>query len=95
MKECRILRELDFFFLTLICDLGENGCYLSFGCCVMNIVKCCLIGENVLGKKNVNRISELCYVILCRFGLGALKKKTTVVFCPDLISLSFFLMENL
>jgi len=41
----------------------------------MNIVKCCLIGENVLRKKNVNRISELCYVILCGFGLGALKKK--------------------
>lgn len=30
----------------------------------MNIVKFCLIGENVLGKKNVNRISELCYVIV-------------------------------
>jgi hypothetical protein len=60
----------------------------------MNIVKCCLIGENVLGKKNVNRISELCFVILCGLGLGALKK-TTVVFCPDLISLYFFLMENL
>jgi hypothetical protein len=42
---------------------------------LMNIVKCCLIGENVLRKKNVNRISELCYVILCGFGLGALKKK--------------------
>jgi len=41
----------------------------------MNIVKCCLIEENVLGKKNINRISELCYVILCGFGLGALKKK--------------------
>jgi hypothetical protein len=41
----------------------------------MNIVKCCLIGENVLGKKNVNRISELCYVILCGFGLGGLRKE--------------------
>jgi hypothetical protein len=68
----------------------------------MNIVKCCLIGENVLGKKNVNRISELCYVILCGFGLGGLrkekkkkKKKKKVVFCTDLISLSLFLMESL